>query len=212
MKTRILGIGLFLLLLFSFACDRDKICLEDQFCPTSNYIPLEIGNYWVYETTSYNFSNYSITFLGDTDTVKVIGDTIIGNNKYFTIKGDHWMPPFIDSDTTYWRDSSGYLINLQGHVLFSAFDHDRILNKYDFQGERFIDYSILDSTVVAITPIGLFNCLDYSGCFFNGLVFSEYKYHNYFAEDVGIVYQTQFVPLTQIFREKRRSLKAYHLE
>lgn len=89
--------------------------------PATKYYPLDIGNYWVYE-------NVMIDTLGDEtidefiDSLIVTRDTLINGNSYAVIEGvkkfaqqpNEWQVRHI------LRDSSGYMVDHTGGILFSA--------------------------------------------------------------------------------------------
>ena len=225
MKSKILGIFISLSLLLFIACEKDKICIENVPCTSNEYMPLAIGNYWIYEVQDYDLNTYAITTLPWCDTIKVIGDTIIRNQHYFTLRSTEGLFFNYLDDISFLRDSVGYIINDSGEILFSDSDFDRPLNRTNMStgddGERFIEYAIKDTTFVRITPAGVFGCLDYRGQAWTGLAWDDDKvYHNCFAKDVGLIYQSAFFiagpispPIgTPPTNEGRRLLKEYNIE
>lgn len=89
----------------------------------STYLPLAIGNYWVYE--HYRVDSLGVeTLLPDIDSVYVSRDTLIRNNQYFILEGR--TIPYTRVQIL--RDSLQYLVNEKGDILFSEKNFDDILS------------------------------------------------------------------------------------
>lgn len=82
------------------------------------YFPMTIGSYWVYQNVRIDtLGNETIT--STTDTVKLVGDTIINGNTYFVFNGSAWLN--IPASMSYYRDSSGYLVTPSGRAYFAQY-------------------------------------------------------------------------------------------
>lgn len=90
----------------------------DETSLKSVYLPLTVGNYWIYEHFEVE-SNGNETKLSFQDSLVITKDTLINGYKYFVLEGVKY--PF----TNQWsvidiiRDSSKYLVNHDGKTLFS---------------------------------------------------------------------------------------------
>ena len=127
MKRRIIYL-LALLVIFIFSCKKKSDEQASQpVSPAPDYIQLSVGNYWVYEFYKVD-TNGVEQKLTHTDSSYILKDTIINRNKYFvrlsnpiqfTRSGSLLTGP----DTSYMRDSLGYLLVLDyygnTHVGFS---------------------------------------------------------------------------------------------
>jgi len=206
------------ILLFSSSCRKDKICLEGQehYCnPTLSYMPLAVGNYWIYDVVNFNTNTHTGTYLNDSDTMKIIGTTNIGSEEYYIIEKDRWLTSEPIKDTLYWRDSLTYIVNEKGEIKFSASDFDNILHTRIISEaqEIYIEYVVQDSSIVYITPNNeLFQCLDYNGCFWKNGEKDSRPLHSYFAKNVGLVYENIYYSSTVSGLDFRRELSKYHLE
>lgn len=184
-------------------------------CPTSSsYFPLAIGNYWVYEITNYDYNIFSGVVFDQKDTMRVLGDTLIRNHTYFAIESDaRWYTPFQTvKETSYYRDSAGYIVNSLGNVKFSATDLDNTLFIWELQPtDYYIEYSVQDSIIQQFTPAGLFDCLDFKGVPYTPNR-QDRSVHNCYSAGVGLIYETSIYASGSTNVEFRRALYDYHLE
>ncbi len=198
------------------SCKKDKICTPSIACSaTADYLPLAVGNYWIYEVTNYNLSTYSGTIMPYSDTIEVIDKVFFNGMEYYEIAINVWLSPLVPKDTVYWRDSIGYIVDQKGNVQFTAIDFDQVFQHKDIfpiQLDFSLEYQIKDSIVYELTPAGLFECLDFKGHLFrDGITDYNKAYHNYYTEGIGLVYQnTSFFSASSPI-DIRRSLKEYHL-
>ena len=199
--------------LFSY-CKHERICLPSDGCSaTARYMPLAIGNYWIYEIVSFNTTTHTGTILPYSDTIRIIDSTFINGHNYFKIETDRWLSSEAWKDTLYWRDSIGYLVDLAGNIQFTAIDFDNPFKHKDVIQGLYREYSIKDSVFVALTPLGTFDCLDFKGYYWrNGMKDCSSTFHNYYSEDVGLVYQNVFYASGNNASDFQRSLIEYHIE
>lgn len=97
-----------------------------------NYMPLEIGNYWVYEI--YKIENHQETIWDHIDSIAIVGDTIIRNERYFQFGGE--TPPLFQSKWKILRDSSTYIVDEDGGIFFTLQDiGDVFYNRTEYFNE-----------------------------------------------------------------------------
>lgn len=182
------------------------------------YFPLAVGNYWIYEVVRYDPSTYTGTVQQSKDTMLIYGDTSIRGHQYFKIQTDRFASSAVSvlKDTTYLRDSSGYIVNSIGDIKFTAIDFDRILHRENLVETPlfsvYSEYSVKDTLIYEFTSIGLLACLDFRGCVYKDDVKLENYLRNYYSEDIGLTYQSTFYISNPLGIEIRRSLIDYHLE
>lgn len=201
------------LFLVVFAISLFASCSKDKSNPTekSNYFPLQIGNYWVY-------NHYSIDSLGNetdinkTDSVVIKRDTTINNNQYFILEGtnypyngDRWE--ILD----YLRDSSGYLINANGIIKCSESNFtDTLVSKTEIIGGDtlyFLTYQMEESSNNIIVPAGEFEAINFKGTVVvpkdhPGIKNPRFM-NNYYVDGVGKILDTYFFLSSPIISEKR---------
>ena len=138
---------------------KDEIPAETK----SEYLPLSIGNYWVYEHYMVDSSGIE-TVLPHIDSIFINKDTLIRNNKYFILEGHNY--PYQRIDIV--RDSSKYLVNSKGEILFSETNFSDILyhtveliNTVDTVYT--IDWKMFIVENQVNVPAGLFEALNYKG-------------------------------------------------
>lgn len=177
-----------------------------------DYMPLKIGNYWIYETFGCDSGEVNCTSKS-TDTSRIIKDTLINDKKYFKLVGNYHL--FVDP--LYIRDSGDYLVDHNGKVLFTHTDSLQIFNEHTITGlgddTVFYYYDKLTSQNGQVSvEAGIFDCLDMRTSLFRALddFQIEHQGHNYYARNVGLVKQSVFwaIGLDVIKRE----LIGYHLE
>lgn len=132
----------------------------------SNYAPMSIGNYWIYDRFNTDIDG-NLVFTGQ-DSVVIVGDTVINGYTF------HQQSSFIvganSTGTSLagfgaYRDSSGYLINSEGSILFSATDTDDSLDFFVQELPGFVVWHIssMNLTPQAVSvEAGNFDCLEYS--------------------------------------------------
>jgi hypothetical protein len=201
----------------SFSCKKDNPQTANPDITTSNstYFPFIVGNYWYYDlyrvvdTTGLEESlNYS-------DTTRIIAEEVINSKTYFVIEQDSWLSQDNRKDTLYYRDSSGYIVNVEGNILFSSGDFNNILHETDYAPATWaVEYSVPDLIENHSVPSGDFDCLN-----FKGRVYSTNPNNNNpdrfldkcYSENIGIVFQTIFYASQHGVHFERR-LSNYHLE
>lgn len=142
--------------LLVFSCKKDPLppntdCLGTS-CDTLEWsMPSTIGSYWIYEWFVID-SNGVETTMGTFDTLRIIGDTIVNGKVYSTYKGNHFGT--YQQIYSYRRDSSGYVVNDQGKIIYSMKPTGETLNKVLGQFHNYISevgYGLENKTVPAGT-------------------------------------------------------------
>ena len=189
-----------LTLVLASSCKKDDVAEQN---PTLNpsYLPLEIGNYWVY-------SEYMIDSLGNEnlmarrDSMYVANDTLIGKNTYSVIRGSffpHSLTNIPNSIVFIVRDSAGYMVEENGNILFT----DQVTSDTLDQGIEintstndtiFTWFQIMDQNNKTLTvPSGSFNTMD---CQTHYTIYPNSPNpinqvnHRHISENVGIIIET----------------------
>jgi hypothetical protein len=117
-----------MLLSILFSCKKDEPeTINTKTTPIFyNYTQLEVGNYWIYQRYIVDSSgNATATELYDSCYIEK--DTAINNKTYFKYVRPNYPG---DPGSTFVRDSSNYLVNHDGKILFSSDNFTDILNDY----------------------------------------------------------------------------------
>jgi hypothetical protein len=206
---RILLIAFSILISF-VACKKNDS--DDPNESVLDYMPLKVGNYWVYETYSCDSGEVNCESIS-IDTNWVTGDTLINGEVYYMVEGKLLLV----QGTLFLRDSGEYLVDHHGSVLFTHTDSLQIFNPQSIKNPEgdtiYYWYSKLTAQNGHIsTGAGSFNCMNMRGSFFTAADdFQQvHHYHNYYAKNVGLVKQTSF--FASNFSAFRRELIDYHLE
>lgn len=176
-----------------------------------NYFPLDVGNYWVYE-------HYDIDLLGNetksgkTDSVIVSGVKVVNGNQYYVLEGTSY--PFNGGSwgiVDVLRDSSGYVVNVNGQIKFSADNFtDTLISKIEVINKDtlyILTYRMEKLNNQVVVPAGKFEALNFKGTLITsnpeqGVKNPRYL-NNYFAVNVGKVLETYSYLSSPIISEKR---------
>jgi len=201
----------------SSGCKKDEPQITNPDITTSNsaFLPFTVGNYWYYDLYKVIDSTGMEESLNYADTAKVIAEEMINGNTYFVIEQDSWLSQDNRKDTLYYRDSSGYIVNVDGDILFSSVDFNNILHTIDYDPTPWVvEYSVSDAFENHSVPSGDFDCLNFKGRFFSTDPNDNRPdrfIDNCYSENVGIVLQSIFYASQFDVRYERR-LSDFHLE
>jgi hypothetical protein len=188
---------------------------EDDKEIKTDYLPLRIGNYWIYQ-------EYNIDTMGNEiarsklDSVIIKRDTIINDKKYYVFEGTYY--PFTNNK---WgiidilRDSSGYIVNQNGIIQFAENDFTNPIayfahiNHYDSNDTLFVMSHQMEriDNVIAV-PAGTYDeVLNYKGTVVTsmntpGILYPRYL-NCYYAKGVGKIIYTYFYIASPNIYEKR---------
>lgn len=185
-----------LLLCLAFSCNNDDQMLPEA-CQANppKYYNFNEGSYWIYQWSTIDTLGNE-TLMSSVDTIRNVGDTLINGNTYNVSKGTYLGT---NSQDLYTRDSSGYLVNEDGRILFSAINFTDTLYTLEVPIENpqftgaFQMHS--DSLFMVDVPAGSFDCLNLQGHFINELSSAAWDIRtsdSFFAAEVGEVLSTTF--------------------
>ena len=218
MKTKwMLLIGIAVL----FSCKKESIDLSngDAVIASTDYFPLKVGNYWVYENYQINDLTGEETKLAQTDSIIITREKGINGKVYFVLEGTSY--PLYSPERTVLdmiRDSAGYLVNKNGTVLFSANNFtDTLARKTEsIEGQPIYNlaYVMENSSTDIRVPAGDFNALNFKGILvtpekIQNAINPRYL-NNYYAKDIGRILQTFYYVSNPLKFEKR--LVRYHVQ
>ncbi len=205
-------------LLVSCEKETDPVLIDKDSPISSNgYLPLEIGNYWIYQHVHIDSLNNEI--LSDRiDSIVVERDTLINGHHYFVLEGINY--PFNAGN---WgiidmlRDSAGYIVTHEGNIRFSVNNFTDILAEKTEVIQEDTLYSLtykMETVDYSLTvPAGSFEVLNFKGTAISyrdlsGIENPRYL-NNLYALGVGKVLQTYFYFHSPVISEKR--LIRYHI-
>lgn len=204
------------LMLLAVACKKEETPIVNQTPAPSTpqsvaYFPLDSGSYWVFEHVSID-TNGNETVV-QTDSVRIIGDSVIGGNTYKIFK--NWGFNFFSG---LYRDSANCIVNEVGDIVFAAnMAGQPISYRRDSDNVQGLILESTDSMQTAMRSInvtaGNFNTLERSTftTFYipvNGG--NPRRMLSNFAEGIGFVRQ-QYAYASQTSYVERRLLR-YHIE
>ena len=117
---------------------------------SKSYMPLEVGNYWVYETN--NVDEFGVkTYMGQ-DSISISKDTTINGNKFYIMEGT-----FLGSSAairTILKDSAGYLVDPTGIFHLSSYNfQDTIYRNVELGGIKDTLYTVVGHMEKVPNPI-----------------------------------------------------------
>ncbi len=204
----------FVIIITFASCSKDVAIPENSTSAAiPNYFPMTIGSYWVYDWYIVDSSGNS-TFLNITDSISIVGDTLIGTDT-FAIGVGGW---FGGAPTRgYSRDSSGYLIDTSGRIYSSANNYiDTLYTWYPTSGTTMGYCKMIDIGEMVTVPAGTFRTINAAYVVVNlvgnwGCI-GIYDIHDkQYAENIGIVrtsFQNTPDPQCRVFEGR---LRTYHI-
>lgn len=177
-----------------------------------DYMPLTIGNYWIYETFKCDSGEINCESMS-IDTTFVTKDTLINGKTYYVLEGNFviWGSP------QFLRDSGEYLVDNIGKVHFTHTDYDKIFNEqYIVSGPGdtiyHFYYKLINDYFEITVGDGSFSCLDFRTSFFRTQddFQIEHQGHSFHSKNVGIIKQTAFFASNLEVRKKE--LIGYYIQ
>ncbi len=174
-----------------------------------DYYPLDVGNYWVYETSLCDSTWLDCDFKS-TDTNFISKDTIINGIKYYKVDGKKLM----GESPYYLRDSLDYIVDSDGKIRFSNKDFELVFNEeYIIQNNDTIFHwynKMIQEPLIVSVPLGDIICLDNRLSFFrkDENFKHEFNSHNAYSKNIGLVYEnSMFAIYTGGFQRELTSYK-----
>jgi hypothetical protein len=205
------------------ACQKENT-LPAQADPSTfceSYCPVSTGSYWVYKHFYIDSLGVELS-LPYYDTITITGDSMIGSNSYQIMEG-YINPMFLFNTFTpfkgvfLYKDSSDYLVNHEGDILFSSQNFSDLLyektcistsngdsNTYSYQME-------IPSDSISIS-LGTFKTLNCKRTVVSSdSILNQYYSNNfenrYYVKDIGLILHE--IPVSNGYKRK---LIEYHIE
>jgi len=216
MKT-IIGIGLVLTVLaFSSCREHETLTLA-----TPNYMPMEIGNYWIYHWYFEDPNGNDTFHLGATaDSTIIEKDTVINGTTYYKVVS-HMISLTTNAvnhiNVSFLRQSNTEVINHEGKTLFSAnpplgvFRIDTLVNDTPYVFASY-SWSATGSTVSKTVNAGTFDCVEntaFATYVENGVAQPKPNVYTYYQDNVGRVQTNAYLLSNE--RKVEMRLERYHL-
>lgn len=192
------------------ACKKDTI--ETTLTTSSDYMPLKVGNYWVYQTYQLSLAtNTYVPWNSMRDSICIDSDTTINNATYYKrVAYQNSVVTKVD----YVRYHNDQLVDDKGEVHFSALSTTTDIDSVDLtNGAYFImDYSLGTATPTIQVNAGSFVCLDWMAqCRIQepNAATTKPLVHDYYARGIGMVQRQCYSLFGEI--PARINLETYHL-
>ncbi len=144
-------------------------CKKEQTDPVpdvsyASAIQLKVGNYWIYENKILQISSNSITYDTD-DSVFISKDTIVNGKLYYKL-GNIYGWKLV-------RDSSGYIVDHEGYVFFSAINFkDTIYRHIGEQSRGFMT----EKNKETVVPAGVYKTASF-------LLITDAQHHHHHIDN-----------------------------
>lgn len=223
---KLFSLSLIVLILFSCSKEESKepIIQPDPIpeiipdpIPDPNYMPMTIGNYWVYQNIKVETTGE--TDLNEYDSLVIVRDTMIRDHQYFVFEGNSFPSPG-------WRlmnilrDSSGYTVGPSGNIFFSYKSPGEIIYSHYFMDNidtlAHVEVQMAEEPEEIILPIGQYSALNKAytyNMFLNGDEYDSInirKVNYYFIPEIGQATSGVFYASKPWHFEKR--LIRYHIQ
>ncbi len=175
------------------SCSDDETNLRSD----DNYVPMSVGNYWVYQTHIIKLDGSEI-LEPKVDSVVITGDSIIDGHTFYVYEGTDYLSD--DWRILALRRADGDdIIDPDGQPHFSATNFSDTLYQYTVTPaiDEWITfhYQMHNAVEKIVVPAGEFDALDFRGTVRSNIP-APYPYprlvHNYYASDVGLVLSNTF--------------------
>ena len=177
-----------------------------------NYMPLAVGNYWVYQR--YTCDSGELDCVEKSiDTSQITKDSLINGNIYYKMVGQS----LAGAQSVFLRDSGDYIVDATGIIYFTLSDTSTTFNhQYAPTGQPdtlYFWYFQLEQNAVAVeVPLGSYNCKDMRGHFYRHQDNFEIDHntHSLYSKDVGLVKKTAlFASNLSVLKQE---LIGFHIE
>jgi len=170
----------------SYSCKKQEDVTIDKIDNGElSFIPMEVGNYWIYQVNSIDKDGNS-TYIR-TDSAYIATTKDIAGVSYF----EYHIPAI--NYTEYLRDSSSYLVDDKGEKLFyHKYDKDTLLNNKIMNSGIIISHThrvihILGSNIECIA--GSFPAIEARYTISLPLLNKEYVSHFYYSANIGLIFR-----------------------
>lgn len=191
----------------------------------SDYNPMKIGNYWVYQIFKQdNAGVFQPT--NQFDSTYIVSDTIVSGNQYFKFFSTYGssVDNIEKNEVTFLRDSGDFLISgFNSRKIFSATDFSNELSRLVVtvsNSQRDTIYTVaikMENNTSTSTPLGTFNTItanqtqdlypNYRG---NGGRFRNYN-TRFYGKNIGVVKEALCNYASQPIPAEEKRLVRYHL-
>ncbi len=190
--------SLSLVFLFSSCTNKTEVVEPLVATPVDNYIPMKVGNQWVYEayrvdTETNEIVNQNICGCPQQFTTTIVGETILNGITYFEFESTGSDNDVCD--TKLLRDNEGVLEDENGIPYFSATDFTSILHTHIEPGiantASPMEYKMFDPNTPLTVTAGTFDVLEYRGTLEVLSTGEERSCSVYYANNVGQLRSTK---------------------
>lgn len=222
-KIAILG----LMTLALYSCKKQEDTTLEVECEpevtVNDYMPMAIGNYWVYEHVEID-SNNNEKKIGIVDSIKITRKEKLRGKEYYVFEGTNRPYTSYKSVVYMLRDSSGYLVNSEGNVLMSVINFTDTLGKFKEGSDTnwiYQTFGIMErEKTVVIAGIGPIRVINSVGHYVHNQKYLpqskrlKVSVNNYYSRGVGKIVDTYFWSIEFLYSGKviERRLVKYHIE
>jgi hypothetical protein len=145
-----------------------------------------------------------------TDTVRIVGDSVINGKTYACFKGGLYFN--CPGCSFFRRDSSGYIIDQNGDIFFSETNYTDTLRVHDYLPASITYFKMTHHDSVITIPSGTFTISDFEAITYHDSTYpwvDPRSSHNMYASGIGLIKVIDYYTLSSDNIEIR--LIAYHI-
>ncbi len=214
---KLFQLGLIIALFVSCNKDENSDLFNDPLSKTKEYFPLEVGNYWVYQTYLVDTLGKE-TNLATIDSVVITRQEIYNGNSYYIFEGTNSPLNKNFGFINALRDSSGYIVDKNGLIRFTAINFiDTLLSQEEiFENDTLytLTFKMEEISELVSVPAGKFEVLNFKGTLIARILFQNTKKPRYinkfYAKGVGKILDSYYY-LSHPSRSEKRLIR-YHIE
>lgn len=181
---------IFSISLLIVSCKKEKVENSTQPSSSNGYsIPSTTGSYWIYSLSQID-SLGNVTAMSTIDTVTITGTEIINGHTYIVYEGT-----YLGQDKTWYeRDSSGFIVNSEGLLLYSTNANVSLYNSEEPAFLIQMHHQMGNPINLTHPLLGSITALDRQmvvtktdGSAVNPCNELSYTFHSYYTSGVGLI-------------------------
>jgi hypothetical protein len=151
-------------LLLSCKEENDPALSENDAQLVAEYLPMQIGNYWIYQHYSIDSANQA-TPLNRTDSIVISRDSSINGHSYFVFEKESPYPDNRREIESILRDSAGTIVDQNGRIRFAVNNFSDTIYRYTQLFEEdtiYILSAVMERMIAPLSvPAGTFDALNF---------------------------------------------------
>ena len=174
---------LILTIAFASCKKKDTPPPNDPPVITSVYMPLKVGNYWIYQRYRTDMNNVNDTIYSTvTDSVFISKDTMIQGLKYYKLDRTNLSTFYVP---LFMADSAGYLLSAPGVIILSPDSTETF--EYDTPDYHSYERTCRKDSLVHVPAGDFHNTITFQSYKEGKMGFGSGSWYRVYAKGIGII-------------------------